>query len=331
MIYLLLGENSYRALAKIQELKATILKKGGSFAIEEIDGLERALDEILSVLGGTSLFSQKRLVILKSAIASYPELANFFIEHKESLRDSQDIFVFWELALDEEVHKVFESYAKQVQEVAPRSFKQLDLWLQKESVVRGVKLDPEERRVFIENAGENAEWALEGVLEQLVLVQQEPAAGNENSRRGRAALELNSDLYKGGVKEFSGPVAGATRISDNAVFAFADKIFANRFARSLLAFREATAVGIEVPHLLFILFWKLKNIFLVAQNESKSLNPYVARKTQAEISYFDQKTLLDMWWRGMLTDSLLKKDSKNTAERMEDFLLAFKKGSAKPI
>ncbi|HEY4521826.1 MAG TPA: hypothetical protein VJH05_01660 [Candidatus Paceibacterota bacterium] len=122
MLYFLFGENSFEALKKIQEVKKAFFSaKGGSilggkknpnFLFEEIDGEnEGAYQDFVKLVEEQSLFNPKRLMVFKNIVSIIPNPKKFFLTHINFLRDSKDIFLFWERDMTKE-DKVFEFFYK---------------------------------------------------------------------------------------------------------------------------------------------------------------------------------------------------------------------------
>ena len=86
MIYLLLGENSYRALKKIADIKSAFYKKGGdTLAVVEVNGPDTTLEEISESIIAGNLFASRRLVVLKHAIEAHPSLISLIKENAKEL------------------------------------------------------------------------------------------------------------------------------------------------------------------------------------------------------------------------------------------------------
>ena len=87
-----------------------------------------------------------------------------------------------------------------------------------------IKLSKEEREVMIEEAGENAEWALENELEKMVL------GGKIESARNSSSADANP-------------------------FGFIEKMFG---PRALIVLKEMSFAGIEPQRFIYAFLWKLK-------------------------------------------------------------------------
>ena len=230
MVYLIFGGNSYVALNKISELKQAFFKKAGSAAISDFseEELAKRPREVFSQLFQDSLFFAKKLVILRNA-SSAPDFFKLAEENTESLKASRNIFVFLESATakakENKALETLKKISEKTQEAKILSGGELDKWLQKKAGELGLKLSKEEREVMISEAGDGGEWALEGMLEKIVL------GGELNAKKTTAV---------------------------STPFAFVEKIFSAPFGRALLALKEAEAAGQDLQRIIYPLLWKAK-------------------------------------------------------------------------
>lgn len=295
MLYFLYGESNYHAFRKVKEFKDAFQKKNSGLLIEEYDGDsgEIGVEKFHATLGQANLFSNTRLVIFKNIITDNKEVIDELKANNDFLRASKDVFVFWEREPEAAVLTFFKKYSEKTQEVGETKLADLDKWLDKRAKVLGLKLDKNERRLMIEEAGSSptggAEWALEGELEKLLLGS-DSTARNEISRRGRAAAESNSDLVRGGVKEISGRAVGTPTPSP---FPFIDKMFG---PQALLALKEMSLAGIDPSKFIYAFLWKLK-----------------------------QKHMYDAYFECIKAESQIRRDPKNAEEILEKFIFSLNK------
>ncbi|MEK9175597.1 MAG: hypothetical protein AAB795_03330 [Patescibacteria group bacterium] len=303
MVYLLFGENSYRAFQKIADIKSAFYKKGGkNLAVVEMSGYDASMEEILESIGAGNLFATRRLIVLKRAIETHPRLINFIEENKKELMAPNDVFIFWErnFSNNNKALLLFKKIAEKIEETNIRSFNELDLWFRKEADAREIQTSSQQRKTMIEKQsilyGEASEWALLQELEKITL------GGEKNAGTNQKQIQTTNNL----------------------IFSFVDRIFGNKFSRALIVFRQSKQEGIGEADLFRMFLWKLKNIFIVKNGETKKLNSYVAQKTSVDAVQFDDKNILDAFWEGILTDSALKRDNKNTDEHIESYILSMK-------
>ena len=292
MVYLIFGGNAYTALGKIRELKNAFLKKAGesaSIADFSEEELSQHANEIFSQLFQDSLFYKRKLAVIRNASLA-PDFFKLIKESAELFKNSRNIFIFWEsmAATDKEsaALKVLKKNSEKTQEVKVLSEHELDLWLQKKAGELGLKFSKEEREIMISEAGEGAEWALEGMLEKRFL--EGESCADEKITHPTTPLHY----FKGG-----GLGEGFSSSSPAPVspFAFVEKLVSAPFGHALLALKEAEASGQDLQRLIYPLLWKIK-----------------------------QKKMPDAYWQGILAESAMRRSPKNAYEILERFILAIK-------
>lgn len=300
MLYLIFGENSYQAIRKIRELKESFKLKGADFLLEEVDGEAEDVSEarLQSLFWQANLFEKARFIILKNILAASPDLFKLINKCGDLLRDSKDIFLFWEKGLKPKTkeYEFFEKYAAKVQETKTLSSEELGRWLVKKASESGIKLTSEEKEKMLAEAsptggqaGESGEWALENILEKMVLGASPPA----ETKQGKPP----------------------------SPFSFVDKIFSAPLGRALLALKEAEVAGIDVAGFIYPMLWKIKTSFGFGRSEEEKLRRLggVGAPTAAS-----EEKLLDAYWQGILTESAIRRDPKNPEEHLERWLISLK-------
>lgn len=120
MLYLIFGQNSLGAVKKIREIKKAFFKKNPSFLLEEIDGDDyNAPQDFGGLIENLNLFSQIRLFIFKNMFSKIYNAESFFTKYSDFLKDSKDIFLFWEhdLKNDDKIFKIFQRNSTKIQEI----------------------------------------------------------------------------------------------------------------------------------------------------------------------------------------------------------------------
>lgn len=283
------------------ELRQAFLEKHGGAAVREVSGEEENYFENASVaLGQADLFLEKRLVIFKKILAGRPDFFSYVKERVGALKASPDVFVFIEpdLAKDSDIFSFLKEHCEKTQENLPYTRKELAGLLQEEMSERGL--------------------ALSSQAEELLM--------DISEREGSAPKEL-LDRLSLGDKEVLNKITNRRTADENEAFYFADSVFASGFSGSLLRFKKASASGINPARLPFTILWKLKNIFLALKKESSSLKPFLVRKAENESRLFGEKALLRSYWQGIETESLIKRDPKNSDHFMEKWLVQLRNGS----
>src|SRR3990167_9003655 len=112
MIYLLYGSDTRASLEKLKEIVDEYRKKYCDLNIHRFDAEEDEPGKIKSVLGASSLFSPKKIVVIRE-FSKAPEKEIIF-QAFECLKDT--IVVLWEKELGKEELAEIKPYAAKVQE-----------------------------------------------------------------------------------------------------------------------------------------------------------------------------------------------------------------------
>ncbi|QQG42675.1 MAG: hypothetical protein HYW15_00395 [Candidatus Giovannonibacteria bacterium] len=290
MIYFLFGPNSYQALRKIREFKAAFLKKRGNLPLEEFDGESSEINasDLYSALGQESLFSRARLVIFKNISGADGGMLKILQENGKFLKESGNIFVFWEREPEKQALAFFKKYAEKIQEMKILEKAGLEAWLARRAKELGVKLGREGKITMVSGAGREAEWALENELEKMSLseppkaqVLQDLAQRDGASRAIRQQVDMRV-LAKLGAKA--------------SPFLFVEKLVSAPLSRALLALKEAEASGQDLQRLIYPLLWKIK-----------------------------QKKMADAYFKGIQAESAMRRDPKNSYEILERLIFSMNK------
>lgn len=226
MLYVIVGDNSYEAAKKILAIKAAFQKKtGDKVLVEEVDGDIDKDPNLAAIFGQGTLFAKAKLVVLKN-ILNNKKTVDFFKENIEDIRFSKHIFLLWERELETKLRNFLAGRAEKIQESKRRSRSELEEWFNKKSKSFGVLLDVHQKKEILDSAGENAEWAIENKLNQILL-------GGE--------LLHNSKTD-----------------SNGNVFYFVNKILSVPLSGALFTVKEAAANGFGPEQLIYPLLWSIK-------------------------------------------------------------------------
>lgn len=115
MIYLFYGTDTQKARTKAHGLIDALLKKkpDASYFKHTADSLtEGALEELIQ---GQGLFERKYIIYIDSVLED-AERKGMITEKIEALKESENIFIFLEKALDVKTRKLFEKHAADIKE-----------------------------------------------------------------------------------------------------------------------------------------------------------------------------------------------------------------------
>jgi len=146
MIYFLFGEDSYRAKKKLEEIILGYKKihKSGLNLIY-VDAKNSDFNDFYSNFKITSMFAEKKLVILKNVFADKGKFQEDFLENIEALENLKDIVVVFEDCPADQRTKFFkglQKYAK-CQEFECLSPASLKKWITVECENNGAKINPD--------------------------------------------------------------------------------------------------------------------------------------------------------------------------------------------
>lgn len=160
MIYLLTGENTFEIEQRLQKL---VVDFDGD--VERIDGEELQLEQLPDLLAGVTLFSSKRLVVIKNASANKPLWATLGEWLEKGV--SNDL-IFVDLRPDKrtKTYKWLEKHADVTltKELQPYEAVQ---WVVRQST-QGPTLRKEMAEYFVEYVGTD-QWRLESEFNKLIL------------------------------------------------------------------------------------------------------------------------------------------------------------------
>lgn len=118
MIYLLHGKDNIKAKQKLSEIiQALLAKKGkeGRFSFFEINDESFNKDELRQLINSRHLFGEKNLIALKNTLQN-KEAASFCAENISSIASSENIFLFLEKEVEDNIFKEFKMHAAKILE-----------------------------------------------------------------------------------------------------------------------------------------------------------------------------------------------------------------------
>lgn len=177
MLLLLYGEESFLKLRKLQEIKERYLNlHKGKFYLRTFDcSQERDASEILQEIRGTSLFQEKKLIVLGNLFSS-KALKEILLEHKDELLNTAQAIVFFEEGEigKEDALLLFVKAHGKLQEFSPLQGKRLLAWVQEEFGRCGGKPSFQVLDVLIRTAG-NDLWRLSHEIQKLATFKSVPS------------------------------------------------------------------------------------------------------------------------------------------------------------
>lgn len=247
MLYLIFGKDTYRAVERLGEIKNEWLKKSGELGIFEFSPANFSSKELENLVKGQGLIHRNFLIICRELFEN-GEQADFLLAQVPGMAASQNLFVFYEDAPEENIVKAFKDSKSKIEKFSLLAGEKLRAWLKDEIKKRNLKITASEESNLLNQFGGNA-WALSKALSQI--------------ERG----------YCDGL--FQGEKVN--------IFHLVDAILEGRKTRALVLFYKAIEQGIEPEEIFRLVWWGFKAMYLVKtrQNPQKQgLKPYTISKCE---------------------------------------------------
>jgi len=169
MIIFLYGEDSYRSRQKLNEIINHYKKihKSG-LNLKYFDGRESSLEGFKDEIQQTSMFAEKKMIVLKSVFPNR-EFKESFLKDSKKFINSKDIILFFEggeVLKNDSLFKLLKKYGKS-QEFKLLEGEQLRGWVKKEFANLKTKIDEDALVKLIEFVGNNL-WQMENEIKKLV-------------------------------------------------------------------------------------------------------------------------------------------------------------------
>lgn len=172
MTYLLYGPNTYEIDRALTALLAGLGKKYPEVVPERFDAAELEPGNLPDLLQGTNLFSDRRIVILKSPSANKP-LWSALESYVDKVADTTELIIV-DPGADKRT-KTFKTLQRTAQsheyaDFVPRNAAALQKWVADEATRRGLSLPRESVMMVIDRVGYD-QWALANAVSKLALVE----------------------------------------------------------------------------------------------------------------------------------------------------------------
>lgn len=239
MIIFLTGENDYAIKSSVDQLRGEFVKTNGVDGLEQYDAVELEINRLPDLISGGSLFSEKRLIIVRD-IGANKDLAESIAAQAGSV-DETTTLVLTQAQPDKRTrwYKTLQPHAKNL--ANPRGAQLLD-WLMDEAKQRNMKLDRATAKHLITVVGEN-QWRLSGELDKL------NAAGQ--------AISVES------IDRLVEPA------SEETIFQLIDRTVDGRAGEALVMYERLRLGEIDPHQFIGTLSWQLDALSVVKTNQDK--------------------------------------------------------------
>ena len=309
MIYFIYGEDSYRAKEKLQEIVdhyKSVHKSGLNLVQVDVKGKD--LKDIFDNFKITSMFDEKKLIILKDIFLN-KKFSEDFLEEIETLKNSKDIIVVFEKNEVDQRTKLFKLLIKNAkcQEFSLLDNRGLKNWFKKESEKYELKIDPMAEATLLLFVGNNL-WQLENEIKKLVNFKPDKLIKKED-----IILQVKPKI-------------------ENDIFKTIDAISQKDKKQSLSFLHKHLDDGDNSLYLLSMIAYQFRNLLIIKEmidnglsyetiQKKSGLNPFVVRKTYYLCNQFSYLELKKIYQKIFQVDSNIK-TGKIDAETALDLLVA---------
>jgi len=287
MLYLLFGKDTYRSRQKLNELLDFFRSKTKDFGIFRISGENFNAEEFESFLKSKNLFNERSIIVCIDIVEN-KSASNFILNNLERCADSENIFLFLEKEVGNDILALFKKSAEKIQKFDLLSGAKLKKWIQEEAGKRKIKLSLDTQDKITEKYSSDL-WRVSSEID---------------------ISALGGEIKRAETKEQYNPF----QICD--AFAYKDR------KTAWILFQKALFNGITAEEVFWKIWWQIKTLILVKnQPHDLNLHPFVIKKTLRNINNFTKEELNNLSWQLV---SLYHKTRKGQAEfeiGLEKFIL----------
>jgi DNA polymerase III subunit delta len=290
MIIFLYGEDSFRSVVKLTEIKNKFLeknKKGASLFVFDFVEKDWNIEEIVLNISSGGLFSSKKLAIIKNVISVKKDFENERLEKflkTEGKNEKSDlILVFWESGKVKKSSKLY----KLLQRIAK---------CQEFELLEGMKL----KNWIVGKFKENDSAISSAAIEKLVVF-----VGNDLNLLSREIEKLSAYKNKGEITAEDVDLLVKSKI-DTDIFKTVDALARGDKKTALKMLHEHLEDGEDPFYLLSMYFYQFRNLVKVKPLAEKNMSPvdiasklkmhpFVARKSLEQARNFSWPKLKSLY------------------------------------
>lgn len=293
MLYLIHGKDSFRGREKLNELVDFFKKKIIGASMSALSGENFDIAETEELFKTQTLFGGRRVVVCENFF-EFSEAADFTKNNLENFSKSNNIFIFLEGELDNEIVSLFKKHSQKIQEFKLLSGTALKKWIQN----REDKIPFDVQEEIINSCGSDL-WRVSKEIDK---------------------WQLGGALKKSLQKEKYNP------------FAICDAIAEKNGSRAWILFQRAVFAGAPAEEVFYKVVWQVKNLLLIKKlsnvpkidiAKESGLHPFVARKTIYASQFFTEKELDDFSFALVKLYHNTRKGLTDLSSGLERLLLGF--------
>ena len=236
MLYLLFGKDTYRSRQKLNELLDFFRSKTKDFGIFRISGESFNAEEFESFLKSKNLFNERSIIVCVDIVEN-KSASNFILNNLERCADSENIFLFLEKEVGNDILALFKKSAEKIQKFDLLSGAKLKKWIQEEAGKRKIKLSLDTQDKITEKYSSDL-WRVSSEID---------------------ISALGGEIKRAETKEQYNPF----QICD--AFAYKDR------KTAWILFQKALFNGITAEEVFWKIWWQIKTLILV-KNQPHGLN-----------------------------------------------------------
>jgi len=309
MIYFIYGEDSYRSKRKLEEIVLGYKKihKSGLNLIY-VDAKESSFKDLYSNFKITSMFAEKKLIILKN-IFDDKKFQEDFLKNIDSIEKIEDIVVVYESGVVDKRTKLFKTFEKKVkcQEFECLSPASLKKWVLIEFEKNKVKINPDALDLLTEFV-KNDLWQMANEINKL------------------SNYKINSVVKKEDVELLVRPN------TESDIFKTIDALASKNKRLALFLLHKHLENGDNALYLLSMIAYQFRTLLIIKELQDKQipyatmakksgLHPFVVQKSFYLCNQFSMEQLKKIYQKIFQIDLDIK-TGKVEAETALDLLLA---------
>jgi len=302
MFIFLYGADSYRSAQKLKEIKENFKEKTDPSGINLVtfSGENFDLEKYNNAACQSGFLVTKRLIIVKNLLLNKPnkELTDGLIELISRLKNSDNIFVFWENGEPDQRASFFKFLIKargMVQNFELLENAKLENWVKKYVADRGGQINASALNMLLSFSG-NDLWLITNDLDKLL------------------AYKNNDAITASDVKQFV-----TAKLHEN-IFGLSDALAENNKKKAVKLLNEQLAAGLNEIYLLsmitrqFRILTEIKSLLSQSVPASQiaaklKLHPYVVKKSLIPAQKFTLAKLQNVYQQLIETEKKIKSTS----------------------
>jgi len=311
MIIFIYGQNTFNSQQKLQELKAKFIKDidSGGDSIKVLDGASTSVQDISQALGSSSLFSSKRLIIVRDIVTNkdktiFKNLRDYLKKNEEANNDNIIIFIDEHSGEKMGRNVLWQYLLKQqfVQNFPALNVSQVNQWIGQRAEKHGAILSSTQIAKISGTFASNL-WQIDNELNKII-----------HYKRG-----LNKDLSKDekitiADEDLDNMSSGKV---DKNIFALTDAIGNKNKRLALVLLEQEMEAGMAETYLLHMIVRQFRILMQVRQGLDSGLaqariaaeiklHPYVVQKSLQQARGFSLEFLKNIFLKLIELDKGLK-------------------------